>query len=299
MYCSFMFSTFFISRKEFIFLYRMFNKTTKIIGLTKEVNKIKEVFMGMTSIKEPIIKTIGGAGLHVNHLEEMVRWYGQLLDMPTNSYDRNNPFYLFDMDNRVNLMLDDHRNMQGETNHPICQMKTSDIDRAYELVKESQIPILREIERPHPGLSYFNIEDSEGNGLMIVESDWENPNPIKQMDPNHPINNHLEAIVIPVKNLNRATEWYSKLLGYPIKPDRQDGGPIYWFEMEKGTGILLDDNRNNQDLDSFPTFMLKATNIHEAYETVKKMGIEIVREIQFDHYFLIKDLEGNTMMICL
>jgi predicted enzyme related to lactoylglutathione lyase len=256
------------------------------------------LFMIVKTVKEPIVRNLGGAGLKVNNLQKMAEWYGDLLAMPVPKIDPNIPFHIFDMDNRVNLALDDYRNMQDLKKFPICQMKTADIDRAYRLVEESGIPITLEIQRPHPGLAYFNIEDSEGNVLQIIESDWINPESVEPLNPNHPIKNHLNTCIIPVIDLKRATEWYSKLLGYPIKPERQDGGPIYWFEMDHGTGILLDDNRNNQGLKKFPTFMLKASNIHEAYEFVIQNNIEITQEIQFDHFFMIKDLEGNSVMVC-
>ncbi|MRG87837.1 VOC family protein [Salinibacillus xinjiangensis] len=252
----------------------------------------------ITTVKEPIVKTLGGAGLYVRDVKKMTDWYGKLMDMPTSNFDEKSPIYVFDMDNGVNLALDDYRNMKNLKKYPICQMKTGDIKKAYDLVQKSKIPLILDLQRPHPGLAYFIIEDSEGNAIMIVESDWINPNPMKPANPNHPIKNHLNTIVIPVQDLKRATEWYSKLLGYPIKPERQDGGPIYWFEMDNGTGLLLDDNRNNDDLDTYPTFMLKASNIHEAFAYIQEKEIEVVREIQFDHFFFIKDLEGNTVMIC-
>jgi predicted enzyme related to lactoylglutathione lyase len=255
--------------------------------------------MNTKTLKEPIVESLAGAGLHVKDLAKMSNWYGELLNMHVQEIDPEIPFYLIDMDNRVNLMLDDYRNMPNKERFASFGFKTSDIKKAYHLVNESGIKIVRDLEEPHPGLAYFNIEDSEGNILMIQQSDWVNPNPIQQDNPNHPIMNRINTIIISVKDLKRATEWYSKLLGYPIKPDRQDGGPIYWFEMDTGTGILLDDNRNNQDLPAFPTIMLKATNIHDAYAFVKEKNIEVVREIQYDHYFIIKDIEGNTIMICL
>jgi predicted enzyme related to lactoylglutathione lyase len=213
--------------------------------------------------------------------------------MPLRPFDDNVPFYEFDMDNRANLMLDDHRNMKDQHRHPICTLKTEDADRAYAYVRGQRIPIVLEMQKPIQGLAYFNIEDSEGNVIMICQSDWVNPNPVLPSDPNHPIKNYLSSIVIPVKDLKRSTEWYSKLLGHPIKPERQNGGPIYWFDMSNGTGLLLDDNRNNQDLEGFPTFMLKASHIREAFAWAQDNGIEIVRDVQFDHYFMMKDIEGH------
>jgi hypothetical protein len=68
--------------------------------------------------------------------------------------------------------------------------------------------------------------------------------------------------------------------------------------MENETSVLLDDNRNNQDLDRFPTFMLKTDNIEKAYAMMRDKGVEIVRDIQFDQYFMICDNEKNSIIIC-
>ncbi|PZD96840.1 hypothetical protein DNH61_06485 [Paenibacillus sambharensis] len=243
------------------------------------------------------ITVVGSSIMHVKNLRKTAEWYSELLSMPLNNFDESTPFYEFDMSNHVNLMLDDHRNMPQEK-YPIYMLKTNDIDRSYAFVKDADIPVVLEIQRPHPGLSYFNVEDSEGNVLMITQSDWVNPSPVVPSNPDHPVKNHIRSIVVPVQNLKRATEWYSNLLNQPIKPERVDGGPIYWFDMENGTGILLDDNRNNTDLSDYPTLMLRAENIKEAYQFLVDKGADIVRDIQFDHYFMVKDIEGNMIMIC-
>jgi predicted enzyme related to lactoylglutathione lyase len=253
--------------------------------------------MRSKTLKEQIVQSHGGAGLHVRDLTKMAAWYGELLNMPVQDIDPNTPFYIFDMDNGVNLMLDDYRNMTNQ-GFPIWSVNTSDINKAYRLIKDAEIPIVLDLQEPHPGLAYFNIEDSEGNVIMIKYSNWVSPNPVQQASSDHPIKNHLNSIIIPVKDLKRATEWYSKFLGYPIKRERLNGGPIYWFEMGEGTDILLDDNRNNQDLPTFPTLMFKVSNVYDAYALIKEKQIDIVREIQHDHYFMIKDIENNTIILC-
>lgn len=246
-----------------------------------------------------LLHEVKAAVLHVRDLPGMAAWYAKLLGVPLQPLDDDKPFYEFDMSNQVNLMLDDHRNMQEQEKYPICMMRTADIEAARAYVQENGISISQDVQRPHPGLAYFHVVDSEGNEIMIVQSKWINPNPVRPTVPDHPIQNRLNSVVIPVTHLKRATEWYSKLLGQQIKPDRQDGGPIYWFDMQNGTGILLDDNRNNQDLAALPTFMLKASNIQEACAFVRNTRITIVRDVQFDHYFIIEDPEGNAVMICL
>jgi predicted enzyme related to lactoylglutathione lyase len=255
--------------------------------------------MNTTTTTNSIVTEVKSAILHVEHLHDMIRWYASILSIPEPELNDEQPYHMFDMDNKVSLMLDDHRNNLKQDKYPICMMRTTDSDQAFAYVQENGIAIALEIQRPHHGLAYFNIADCEGNILMIVQTDWVNPQPQQPINPDHPIKNHISSIVIPVIDWKRATEWYSKLLGHPIKPDRQDGGPIYWFEMSNGTGILLDDNRNNQDFGNFPTFMLKSSNIHEAYASSQESGVKIVRDVQFDHYFLIEDPEGNVVMICL
>lgn len=253
----------------------------------------------MKNEKVPMISSIGGALLHVENLEKMTVWYGKLLNMDVRPFDSRMPFYSFDMKNQVNLTLDDHRNMKSQTNHPIFQVKTRDIEKAYQFIQDRGIPIILDLQHPHEGLAYFNIEDPDRNAIMVCQSDWVNPSPVHQLNPLHPIENLFSNIIVPVKQLKQAAEWYSVFLGLPIKPERSNGGPVYWFDMENGTGILLDDNRNNQDLPSYPTFMLTARDIQEAYRFVKQNEIPVVRDIQYDQYFMIKDPENHTIMICL
>lgn len=252
-----------------------------------------------TASKTGIVSEVASAILHVNDLKASTAWYADILNMPLESIDNETPFYVFDMDNRVNLILDDHRNSTYASHHPICMFRTDDIDNAYLRVQQSGIAIALEKQEPHPGLSYFNIVDSEGNVIMIGQSDWVNPNPVQPLESSHPIKNHLHNVVIPVNHVKRASEWYSKLFGQTIHPERLDGGPICWFDMENGTGILLDDNRNNQDLKAFPTFMLKTDNVAQAFKLMQDKGVKIVRDIQFNQYFIIEDHEGNTIIVCL
>ncbi|SDL84221.1 VOC family protein [Sediminibacillus halophilus] len=253
--------------------------------------------MNGKTINQPIISKVGGALLHVENLKKMAAWYGALFNIDV-TIDKDIPFYVLDMDNNINLTLDDHRNLPSVgKRYPICQLKTKHIETAYKVIQEAGIPITLDLQRPHPGLAYFNTQDSEGNLLMICESDWINPAPIKQNDTSHPIKNHLSNIIIPVYDLERASEWYSKVLGFPIRKNHQIGGPVNSFDYEEGTGILLDDNRNNQDLTAFPGFMLKAQDINEALSYVRKSHVDVVRNVQHDHYFVIKDIEGNSIMI--
>ncbi|BBI33390.1 VOC family protein [Cohnella abietis] len=255
--------------------------------------------MKASAIQGSGVRSVSGTMLHVQDLSAMAAWYGEILGVTVKEIASEKPYYEFDMNNGVNLMLDDHRFMQDELQHPQFMLKTLDIDKTYAWVKQNDIPIVLDIQKVHEGLTYFNIFDPEGNVLMIIESDWVNPSPIVPNAANHPITNRIQCIVVPVIDLKRATEWYARLLGHSIKPERQDGGPIYWFDMDNGTGVLLDDNRNHRDWGKFPSFMLNASNINEAYRFMQDKKARILMDIQHEHHFFAADPEGNAIIICL
>lgn len=257
-----------------------------------------------------VVSEVGKVILHVDDLQRSVKWYADLLQVPDQTIPENASSYLFAMENGVDLQLIHNK----EQKQPVCMFKVEDIEAAYDEARQNGAVIVEDLQRVERS-RYFTIEDSEGNHLIIGQSsDQMEPSDRPEKDqygsdgfdhrslssnPSHPIANFISSVVVPVTDLKRATEWYSRLLGKPIIPERQDGGPIYWFEMPNGTGILLDDNRNNQDLAAFPTFMLKSEQIQQAFKYIQSRGINVVRDIQFDHYFMIEDLEGNTMMVCL
>lgn len=114
---------------------------------------------------------------------------------------------------------------------------------------------------------------------------------------NVPINNRIRSAFVHVKDLKRSTEWYNMILGLPIKPERVNGGPIYWYDF----GLILDDNRNNQDQPSHPICMLDSDDIDAACEYLKEKGVNIIREVERHPgiaFFNYEDFEGNVFMVC-
>lgn len=116
-----------------------------------------------------------------------------------------------------------------------------------------------------------------------------------------PISPYISNAFVHVSNLKQSTEWYSRLLSLAIKPERQNGGPIYFFNLANGTDLILDDNRYNQMDAKHPMFMLHTKNTRAALDYIQSFKLPIVKELYEDpmvSYFNFADPFGNVLMIC-
>ncbi|MBB6671057.1 VOC family protein [Cohnella nanjingensis] len=120
-----------------------------------------------------------------------------------------------------------------------------------------------------------------------------------------PIENRIGSAIVHVTDLRRSAEWYSRLLGLPIREERLNGGPVYWFDLP-GTGLLLDDNSGNRRdpawrEDMKPRFMLPVSDIDDAYAYIRERA-EIIgggpHRFEGMAYFNFRDPEGNALMAC-
>lgn len=64
-----------------------------------------------------------------------------------------------------------------------------------------------------------------------------------------PIENQITSLFVHVSDVRRATEWYSQLLGLPIREDRLSSGPVYWFDLPEAH-LILDSNTENRKIRS-------------------------------------------------
>lgn len=113
----------------------------------------------------------------------------------------------------------------------------------------------------------------------------------------NPILNQIGTVFIPVSNIEEARNWYCDILGLPA-----DGeilfGHLYIIPMN-GTGIVLDSKIYSEDnIFKTPSFHLNTNNIEQAYEHMKSKNVEITTEIEHNHWFNFKDLDGNHLMVC-
>ncbi len=80
--------------------------------------------------------------------------------------------YNLPVTSETGITLDDHTfdpdfKLQP-SKHVLFNFYTNNIDDAYQYIKDKGIPIVREIER-FDDFAYFNIQDVDGNILMICD----------------------------------------------------------------------------------------------------------------------------------
>ncbi|MDD0820686.1 MULTISPECIES: VOC family protein [Bacillus cereus group] len=117
-----------------------------------------------------------------------------------------------------------------------------------------------------------------------------------------PVKNRISDVFIPVRNLEKAKEWYIKILG--LEGGEEYFGHIFVLPMEGTAGLVLDAmpkwRKEDGDISTYqvPSIQFLTDDIQAAYQFMKENNVELVTEIQDNFYFVFKDLDGNLLMIC-
>lgn len=113
----------------------------------------------------------------------------------------------------------------------------------------------------------------------------------------NPIINQIGTVFVPVRNIEKAREWYCDILGVPVTGETLFDH-LYVLPMQ-GTGIVLDSKIYQEDqIFQTPPFHLNTSDIEKAYDFMREKGIEIVTDIEHGQWFNFKDPDGNVLMIC-
>ncbi len=116
---------------------------------------------------------------------------------------------------------------------------------------------------------------------------------------NSPIDNKIGAVFIPVNDMRRAIEWYSQILGLPVK-DTSHGGLIYDLPMQGDVGLILDGHKQVTN-SSQPLLFFWTSDIRRARAFLVDHGVEIVKEIEdigSVSTLTFKDPANNLLMVC-
>ena len=114
------------------------------------------------------------------------------------------------------------------------------------------------------------------------------------------IQNRIGTVFIPVSDMQRAIEWYSRLLDLPVVSTSHDG-TIYDVPMAGETGLILDSTKPEVSNSSQPLFFFMTGDIQAAQRFLQERRVEIVSQIEDigSMYFLIfKDPDENLLMVC-
>ncbi|MBD2869424.1 VOC family protein [Paenibacillus arenilitoris] len=116
-----------------------------------------------------------------------------------------------------------------------------------------------------------------------------------------PIQQAVGSVFVHVTDVRRSAEWYGMVMGLPLLEERLNGGPVYWLALEGGTGLILDDNRNNASDAKQALYSYKTDDIEEAYRFLSQLGAELPSPIERPHpglaYFRFADPDGNALMV--
>ncbi|HEY0828557.1 MAG TPA: VOC family protein [Bacilli bacterium] len=122
--------------------------------------------------------------------------------------------------------------------------------------------------------------------------------------PNSPIKNKVGSIFVPVRDIEKSRSWYCRVLGLNEIDCKIVSGHLCPLPME-GTGVILDtmpmwggDQPGGAPTIETPAFMLMTEDLKGSLDYMKGLGVELVTEIEHDQWFVVKDPDGNKLMIC-
>ncbi|MDQ0113357.1 catechol-2,3-dioxygenase [Paenibacillus harenae] len=119
-----------------------------------------------------------------------------------------------------------------------------------------------------------------------------------------PIKNKLGTIFVPVRDIEQSRSWYCRLLGLQEEKCEVLNGHLCPLPMD-GVGLILDtmpmwggDRPEGPPSIETPAFMFMTDDLQASFDYLKELGAELVTEIEGDHWFVVKDPDGNKLMIC-
>lgn len=117
------------------------------------------------------------------------------------------------------------------------------------------------------------------------------------------IDPHIRSVILWTRDLDRAVDRYSKLMGLEVR-DQDRYGHLHVFRLDNGVELMIDSN----GMENVPVpeqglvlFQLSTYDIDKAAKEAGDIGFEIVYGIQrlpSVSFFNIRDEDGNVAMIC-
>jgi Lactoylglutathione lyase and related lyases len=113
----------------------------------------------------PISNKINGIFIPVSHVEKARDWYCDILGLPTDGEIFFGHIYVLPMEG-PDLVLDSKiYSPEHVFTVPAFQFHTTDIEQAYEYMRDKNVELTTGIENGH----WFNFKDPDGNLLMVCK----------------------------------------------------------------------------------------------------------------------------------
>lgn len=115
---------------------------------------------------------------------------------------------------------------------------------------------------------------------------------------------HVKFVSIPVRDQQRALEFYTQKLGLQVLTDQPFDERQRWIELKiprADTSVVLFTPPGHEDrIGTFFNGSLACDNVAATYETLKARGVEFVQPPQqqpWGTFAIFKDLDGNQFVL--
>jgi len=115
---------------------------------------------------------------------------------------------------------------------------------------------------------------------------------------------HVKLVSLPMRDQNRALDFYTEKLGFSILTDQPFDDKQRWIELrppKAETRVVLFTPEGHQDrIGTFSNVVFNCDDIEQTYAELKARGVEFLGEPQkqpWGTYALFKDPDGNTFCL--
>lgn len=119
-----------------------------------------------------------------------------------------------------------------------------------------------------------------------------------------PMIKRIKFLGIPVKDQDRALQFYTEKLGFRVFTDQQMSDSQRWIELSipgAETGVVLYTPKGHEDrVGSFVNTSWEVDNVDKTYEELRDKGVEFAGPPQkqpWGTFVMMKDSEGNQIVL--
>ena len=115
---------------------------------------------------------------------------------------------------------------------------------------------------------------------------------------------HIKFVSVPVRDQNRALDFYTEKLGFTIITDQPFDQKQRWIELripKAETRVVLFTGEGQEDqIGSFSGLSFACDDVEKTYQELKSRGVEFVsppKKESWGTFTMFKDSEGNQFVL--